>query len=323
VDDILIASSSPEEHLEHLRLVLERLEKHGLIINIAKSLFGVPELDFLGHHVDATGIRPLEKKVQAIRNFPLPATQRKLREFIGLLNFYRRFIPNCATIIQSLHSLLKRTKRPSDKPEWTDTTMAAFSQIKNALANTSLLCHPTPDAPKSIMTDASDMAVGAVLQQHINGEWCPLSFFLKALKPAEIKYSTFDRELLAMYLTIKHFQYFLEGRDFHIYTDHKPLIYALSAKPDRYSPRQIRHLDLISQYTSDLRHVHGSNNAVADALSHFSINALHTDDSSLVVDFRALALAQVDDPDLLRLQSESSLRLEEVPLALSDDIFII
>ena len=181
----------------------------------------MPELDFLGYHVDATGIRLLEEKVQAIRNFPLPATQRKLREFIGLLNFYRCFIPNCATIIQPLHSLLKLTKRPSDKPEWTNTTMAAFSKIKNALANSSLLCHPTPDAPTSIMTDASDVAVGAVLQQHINGQWCPLSFFSKALKPAEIRYSTFDREILPIYLTIKHFRYF---RDFHIYTPHICLV---------------------------------------------------------------------------------------------------
>ena len=161
-----------------------------------------------------------------------------------------------------------------------------------------------------------------MLQQWVNGQWCPLSFFSKALKPAETRYSTFDRELLAIYLTIKHFRYFLEGRNFHVLTDHKPLIYALSARPDRHSPRQIRHLDLISQFTTDLRHVQGSGNVAADALSRLSINALHTDDTSPTVDFRAIALAQVDDPELTRLRSDSSLHLEEVPLALSDDVSI-
>ena len=100
-----------------------------------------------------------------------------------------------------------------------------------------------------------------------NSRWCPLSFFSKALKPAETRYSTYDRELLAIYLAIRHFRYFLEGRHFHVLTNHKPLIYALSSRPDHHSPRQVRHLDLISQFTTDLRHVQGSANTVADTLS--------------------------------------------------------
>ena len=290
---------------------------------MSPKLFGVLELDFLGHHVDATGIHPLEEKVQVVREFPLPTTQRKLREFIGLVNFYRRFIPSCATILQPLNSLLKHTKRPSDAPVWTDDATTAFNRIKHALANASLLVHPTLDAPTSVITDASDVAVGAVLQQYINGQWCPLSFFSRALKPAETRYSTYDRELLAIYLAIRHFRYFLEGRHFHVLTDHKPLIYAFSARPDRHSPRQIRHLDFISQFTTDLQHVQGSANTAADALSRLSTNALHTGDSSPVVDFRALALAQADDPDLAKLQTNSSLRLERVPLALSDGVYIV
>lgn len=177
IDDLLIASSSREEHLHHLQLVLERLSDHGILINAAKSIFGVPALDFLGHHVDNTGIRPLEAKVQVIREFPQPSTQRKLREFLGLINFYRRFIPDCAAILHPLSSLLKHTKRPSDPLEWSDVTTTAFSQIKEALANTSLLVHPTSDAPTCLMTDASDAAVGAVLQQYIEGQWCPISCF--------------------------------------------------------------------------------------------------------------------------------------------------
>ena len=106
IDDLLVASTSQEEHLGHLRQVLERLQDHGILINTAKSVFGVPELDFLGYHLDASGIRPLEERVQVIRDFPLPTTQRKLREFLGLINFYRRFIPHCAAILQSLNDML-------------------------------------------------------------------------------------------------------------------------------------------------------------------------------------------------------------------------
>ena len=323
IDDLLIASSSPEEHLQHLRLVLERLDEHGILINLPKSLFGVSELDFLGYHLDATGIRPLQEKVEVVREFPLPTTQRRLMTFLGLVNFYHRFIPNGATILQPLHSLLKRTKRPSDAPEWTDDTITAFDNVKQALANTSLLVHLTSDAPTSVMTDASDIAVGAVLQQYLNGQWCPLAFFSRALKPAETRYSTYDRELLAIYLAIRHFRYFLEGRNFHVLTDHKPLIYALSSRLDRHSPRQIRHLDFISQFTTDLRHVQGSANAAADALSRLSTNALHTDTSSPVVDFRELASAQTDDPELADLRANSSLKLQQVPLALSEGVSII
>ena len=120
---------------------------------------------FLSHHVDATGIRPLEDKVQIVREFPLPDKQRKLRRFLGLVNFYHRFIPG-AMILHPLHSLLKRTKRPSDSPPWKDDTITAFGKAKQALVDATLLVHPV--APTSVTTDASDVPVGAVLQQYIN-----------------------------------------------------------------------------------------------------------------------------------------------------------
>jgi hypothetical protein len=196
IDDLLIASLSPQEHLQHLQLVFQQLEEHGIVINVPKSHFGVQELVFLGHHVDATGIRPLEEKVQAIREFSLPDTQRKLRRFLGLVNFYRRFIPGGAAILQPLHSLLKRTKCPADSPPW---TTAVFYKVKHALANATLLVHLVPNAPTGVMTDASDVAVGAILQQYINGHWCPRSFFSRALTSARTRYSTYDHELLAIY----------------------------------------------------------------------------------------------------------------------------
>lgn len=155
--------------------------------------------------MDANGIAPLEEKVRVIRDFLQPTSQRQLRQFLGLVNFYHRFLPNCAQILQPLNALLNNSKRRSDSVTWTEATETAFTAMKDALANATLLSHPKPDAE----TCASDIAVGAVLQQRIDGVWCPLSYFSRALKPAESRYIAFDRELLAVYLAIKHFRYFV------------------------------------------------------------------------------------------------------------------
>ena len=242
IDDLLIASRSPTEHLTHLRLVFERLSQHGIIINSQKSQFGASSLKFLGHVVDKDGIHPLPEKVEAITKFPTPTTQRKLKEYLGLLNFYRRFIPNCAQTLLPLTDLLSGKAKPQTPIPWTPTTAAAFEKSKTCLAQASLLRHPHPEAATCIATDASNVAVGAVLQQFINGNWAPIAYFSRKLQPAERKYSTFDRELLAVYLAIRHFRHFVEGRTFHILTDHKPLTYSLQTNADRHSPRQARHL---------------------------------------------------------------------------------
>ena len=174
------------------------------------------------------------------------------------------------------------------------------------------------------MTDASDTAVGAVLQQQINDEWKPIAFFSKRLKPAETRYSTFDYELLAIYLAIKHFQHFVEGRQFHVLTDHKPLTFAFRTQSSELTPRQIRHLDFISQFTTDVHHVRGCDNPVADALSRIEANALHSDNSvPLIIDFTALTAAQQHDTKLQQLQSSpTSLKLQSVPVPTSNSTLV-
>ena len=271
INDLLIASHSTEQHNEHLRLVFDRLRKYGIIINAQKCVFGAASVQFLGHLVDKNGIHPLPGKVQAITDFPQPTSRRQLRTFLGLINFYHRFIPRCAKILGPLNTLLAS---PTECLTWDNASLHAFTTIKEALATATLLVHPKPNALTGVMTDASNTAVGAVLQQYINGQWQPISFFSKKLKPAETRYSTFDRELLAIYLSLKHFRYFLKGRTFHVDTDHKPLTFAFNCQPDRYSPRQSRHLNYISQFTTDLRHVRGIDNSVADALSRIEANAI-------------------------------------------------
>ena len=311
LDDILVASTSEEEHREHLQKLFQRLTEFGITINPLKCVFGASELKFLGHSVSSTGIRPLQEKVLAIKDFPRPTNQRKLREFLGMINFYHRFIPNCAHLLGPLNGLLKPKKRGSPTTvSWNESTDAAFVSAKEALASAALLVHPSPDGPTRLSVDASDYAVGAVLQQCIEQEWKPLAFFSKKLKPAETRYSAFGRELLAIYLSIRHFRYFLEGRTFYILTDHKPLTHAIKSQTTRHSPREARHLDYISQFTTDLRYIKGTDNIPADTLSRAAVSAVSRGN----IDYNVIAEAQIQDTELRELLSSTVLQLRQVSL---------
>lgn len=192
VDDVLVASKSAEEHKDHLRQILQRFHDHGVIINLAKRVFGASELEYLGHKVDKDGIQPLDERVTAIREFPRPSSRRKLQEFLGMINFYHRFIPHCAAILQPLHQLLSYASPGDQALSWTTQADASFAAVKDALAHASLLFHPKPDAPLCIMTDASDKAMGAVLQQQLKREWHPIAYFSKKFTPTETRYSTWQ-----------------------------------------------------------------------------------------------------------------------------------
>eukprot|EP00794_Sanderia_malayensis_P016537 gene16537-biopygen12216 len=152
----------------HLQLLFQRLTEYGVVIQPSKCVFGVSSLEFLGHHSAATGISPLASKVQIIKNFPAPKSLRKLREFLGLVNFYRRFIPDCADIVQPLTDLLSTKKNNNDTFAFPDSAITAFEAAWSSLAQATLLVHPSPNAPYCLMVDASNVAVGGVLQQKIN-----------------------------------------------------------------------------------------------------------------------------------------------------------
>ena len=207
IDDLLVASKSPEEHLLHLRQVFERLRQYSLTISVAKSSFGQIELTFLGHKITAKGVLSLPEKVSAIKQFPKPSSVTQLCRFLGFINFYHRFIPNCAHLLHPLHIFLNNLPKSRSKQtlHWTKETSTAFQDVKDALASATLLSYPHPNAPINLMVNASNTAVGAVLQQQVNDEWQPVSFFSRSLSPREHKYSTLDRELLATFLAVKHF----------------------------------------------------------------------------------------------------------------------
>ena len=142
IDDLLIVSASPAEHEVHVRQVLERVRDHGIVVNPNKCVLGVSELDFLGHSVGPRGIYPMEEKVRVVREFPQPTSLRKLREFLGLINFHHRFIPNCAAILEPLNKLLSISEDGTRHLVWDEETATAFTTIKDALANATLLAHP-------------------------------------------------------------------------------------------------------------------------------------------------------------------------------------
>ena len=324
LDDVLIASKTLEEHRVHLAQLFQRFQEYGLVLNPAKCIFAQPELKFLGHRVTAEGIAPAADRVRAIRDFPQPKSVQQLMEFLGMLNFYKRFIPGAASVLAPLFDATVgiATKAAMRREvEWSVPRVRVFQEAKARLARATLLAHFVPGAPLALMTDASDYAVGAVLEQRVGDLWRPLGFYSSRFKPTQMELnrplqladahrSATERELLAAYRTILHFQHLLEGRPFTIFTDHRPLV-AMMAKPgESRSAMQARHLALISSFTTDIRYIEGKKNAVADALSQVEIDAV-----SWGVDFRELAQAQLRDPELPAVRTAATaLRWEDVNL---------
>ncbi|GFY13698.1 hypothetical protein TNCV_4960681 [Trichonephila clavipes] len=248
LDDILCYSENAEEHRSHLRTIFQRLSSYGLKLNISKCVFGVTELIFLGHLITPDGIKPLPDKVQAVLDYKQPETVGSLRKFLGLLNFYRRFLPK-----------------------------AAEQQCKQALAEAALLAHPSPSAPLALHVDASDYAIEPTTVNSL------LSTRLS---------DTFD---ICWKLEIS------------VFTDHKPLTYAFRQKSDKCSPRQIRQLDFISQFTTNIVHIPGSVNIAADVLSRVSAITFPSQ-----IDYDCIAETQQTDQELHTLiASGTSLELKK------------
>ncbi|KAL7304740.1 hypothetical protein TKK_0002977 [Trichogramma kaykai] len=312
IDDILVFSSSPEEHSEHLRILFQRLSDFGLVLNPSKCIFAQKSICFLGYQVDEFGIRPPQARIQALQNFPLPKSAAGLRRFIGMIDFYRRFLPHASELTGPLHDALSKPKLKGNQCiMWTDDLIKAFNECKEGLSSVTLLSHPHRDWPIGLFTDASCHSVGSVLQQFDGKSYRPLAFFSKKLSEKEKTWPPLYRELLAIYLSVQHFRHVLEGGQFCIYTDHKPLIFMFARNKEKLPPIQLNHISFIAQFSTDIRHIKGNDNIVADTLSRIEAISL--------LDYNALAESQQSDSELHNLrQSSTSLDLRDVTLPGSD-----
>jgi hypothetical protein len=234
-------------------------------IDLVKGYHQIPmaaqDIPKTGHRVDQDGVGPLQRHVQAISDFPPPSGC----ETITAIFRYGDFSQEVPSRYRPHAAVAHRCAQGS--PQDAGMAAAGFRAAKAALAAAVPLAHPAPNAILSLATDASDTHVGGVFQQLTGGRWQPLAFYSKKLSGAGTRYSTFDRELLAAFSTVRHFRFLLEGRQFRLLTDHKPLVTSLFRTMPPWSTRQQRQLSFIAEFTSDIRHTPGQENVVADALS--------------------------------------------------------
>ncbi|XP_072143121.1 uncharacterized protein [Dermacentor andersoni] len=316
LDDILVFSRNTDEHQRHLRLLFQCLDDHGLLVNVPKSTLGASVVKFLGHEVSSEGTRPLPQRISDMQNYTQPTTAQDLRRFLGMLNFYRRFLPHAADYQAPLHDALAGL-RGNQPVTWTAALMELFEKCKADLCTTTLLSHPVLDATLGLFTDASSIAVGAALMQHVDNTWQPLAFFSEKLSarkttpsaasptdetttPAPSSSPAYYIELLAIYEAVQHFRHIFEAQHCTIYTDHKPLTYAFSQHRDKLPPVQQNQLSFIAQFTTDIQHVSGKDNVVADALSRVAAIS----PSQITAD--VLAEAQTTDAELQELLKGAS-----------------
>jgi hypothetical protein len=261
LDDIIIFSNTLEEHIEHVKLVAQRLREHNLKIKLSKCKFAQKRVEYLSHIIENGSIKPNPAKVEAISKCKVPTTVKQVQSFLGLVCYYRKFINNCSTIASPLINL---TKKNIDFI-WDEACQSAFDQLKQILMSDQMLALPNYNKIFRLETDASGYGVGAVLSQQIDKQWKPIAYFSKHLSATERNYSTSERELLAIVLAIEKFKQYLYGREFIIKTDHKPLQFLLTT--DVPSARLARLQQRIKWYDFKIEYKEGKRNGNADALS--------------------------------------------------------
>uniref|UniRef100_A0A8C7YBJ2 Gypsy retrotransposon integrase-like protein 1 n=1 Tax=Oryzias sinensis TaxID=183150 RepID=A0A8C7YBJ2_9TELE len=265
LDDILIYSNNQTQHEQHVRQVLTRLLDNRLYVKSEKCEFHVDHVQFLGYIIEAGRIRPDPSKIEAVSNWEPPNSRKKLQQFLGFANFYRRFIKNYSSIAAPLTRLTSSTQ----SFQWTQEDQQAFDRLKGLFVTAPILIQPDPSCQFIVEVDASDSGVGAVLSQkgHHTGKLKPCAFFSRKLSPAEQNYDVGNRELLAIKLALEEWRHWLEGAEhpFVVWTDHKNLAYLRTAK--RLNSRQARWCLFFDRFCFTITYRPGSRNVKPDALS--------------------------------------------------------
>lgn len=261
VDDIIIGSKTYSEHLTKLDKVLHRLEETKFILRPSKCNFMQRQIQYLGHIIDEYGVRPDPSKVQAVSDFPRPKTVKDVRSFLGFANYYRRHVPRMSDLAAPLSNLTRK-----DVPFiWTDQCERAFQSIKKSLVHYPVLRFPDFSKDFILSTDASQFAVSAVLEQQYGSKLHPVAFISRRLNSAETRYSTTEREALAIFWAFENLKCYLTGHFTHVITDHLPLRSIFKATNP--GGRLTRWALKLSNYDFDIQYRKGKDNILADTLS--------------------------------------------------------
>ena len=223
VDDVLAHTGNWKDHMTTLRRFFERVRKANLTLKPKKCQIGYTEIDFLGHTITDERIKPKEESIDKTVNMPKPVNKKQIRSFLGAVNYYRRFIPNCASLMQPLTDLTK--KNAKNIVTWNEELETAFNELKSALANKPILKLPDVEREFTVRTDASNKAVGCVLLQNYEGVMHPVAYASKKLTDREKKYAVEEKEALALIWGVQKFNRYLYGKEFTMETDHLGLQY--------------------------------------------------------------------------------------------------
>jgi hypothetical protein len=261
LDDLVVYSRSAESHEKHVREVLTRLEKAGFTLNPSKVVINAAEIKFLGHLISSRGVKVLPDRVEAVKGYPRLSNLRQLRRFLGMSGFYARFIPSYSEVAEPLHEL----KRKGMKYKWGEAQQGAFEGIKKALCQAPVLQLPDFSKDFVLSTDASDFAISAVLQQRVQGDLAPIAYYSRLLTPAERRYSTYEKECLAVLFGCEKCRSYLEHKEFELWCDNLALCWLLRRTRDM-GPLG-RWILRLTPFKFRVNHTKGVENAVADALS--------------------------------------------------------
>ena len=281
LDDILCYSENEEKHLSLLEEIFNRLDHYGLSLALDKCEFGQTSIDYLGFHVNTTGICPLPAKIEALRKIPEPTSQKELLQFLGGLNYFRSCLSglskkgkfhNAANLLQPLYSAAT-VNIPSKRhfgQIWDNSPILkeSFEDAKNLLAKATTLAHQDPNLPLALYSDASQHSIGAVLMQKQGHKYVPLGYFSRHLPVEKESWAVYRKELLSAQASIRYFISEIYGRDCTLYSDHKPLCDAYKGGGFQlHDPVAQRALLEISQFVSDVIHVPGKDNTGGDFFS--------------------------------------------------------
>jgi len=267
LDNINVFASTPEQLIDHLDKVFTRLHDHGLKAKLSKCIFFKSSwvIEFLGHLESADEIEPQSDMVEKIENWPVPHCLREVRAFVGLASYYRRFIKHFATLAEPLTSLMQGKSKPF---VWTDEAQEAFEKLKQALLDIVTLAYPIPELPCILDTDASDVAVGAVLSQKIDIVEKPIAFYFAVLNRTQRNYCATRREMLAVLKSLQHFRHYLLGAKVILRTDHHSLLWLRIYKNP--TSIMVRWIETMAEFDIEIQHRSGRLHSNADALSSHS-----------------------------------------------------